>query len=138
MCIYGFISHLKCSFNIFRRKKKKIFPCRALLLYVVHEVFIEVPLFQETCPAPKNSSFRACNFKRNFHPDFHPNIWVFASLPIYRKLIHDIIYLVFGKPRISCFDVESMANRRKLCSLGGNYFFCYYHEYSHVYITMKL
>ena len=37
-----------------------------------------------------------------FHPNFHPNIWVFANLPIYRKLIDDNTYLVFRKPRIIC------------------------------------
>ena len=69
----------------------EIFPCAALVLYVVFEVFIEVLLFQETCTAPKNSRLCACNF----HSNFRHNIWVFANLPIYRKLIHDNISLVF-------------------------------------------
>ena len=86
MWMYGLNSHLKCW-----RKNKKNFPCGALLLYVLHEVVIEVAQFQENCPAPKNSWLRACNFQLNFHPDFHPNIWVFANLPIYRKLIVHII-----------------------------------------------
>ena len=63
----------------------EIFPYGALLLYVVQEVFIEVPLFQETCSAPKNSWLRACNFQ--------PTVLVFANLPIYRNLIHDNISL---------------------------------------------
>ena len=68
-------------------KYKKICHCRALLWYVVQEVFIEVPLFQETCSALKNFWLRACNFQLT--------ILVFANLPIHRKLIHDNISLVF-------------------------------------------
>ena len=30
-----------------------------------------------------------------FHPNFYTNTWVFANLPIYRKLIHGNISLVF-------------------------------------------
>ena len=37
-----------------------------------------------------------------FHLNFHPNIWVFANLPIYSKLIHDNISLVFSKLNIFC------------------------------------
>ena len=60
-------SHLKCSFkNILKKKKNKIFPCRALLLYVVHELFTKVLLLQETCPVPKNLCLCACNFQLNF------------------------------------------------------------------------
>ena len=47
------------------KKNKNIFPCGALLLYVVHEVFIKVLLFQETCPVPKNPWLCACNFQLN-------------------------------------------------------------------------
>ena len=44
----------------------KIFPRGTLILYVVDEVFVEVPLLQETCPTPKNSWLCACNFHLNF------------------------------------------------------------------------
>ena len=37
-----------------------------------------------------------------FHPNFHPNILIFVNLPIYRKLIHDNISLVFWKPKPFC------------------------------------
>ena len=40
-------------------------------------------------------------FNLTFHPNFHPN-WVFANLPIYSKLIHVKISLVFAKPKIFC------------------------------------
>ena len=71
-------------------KIKKSFPCGALLLYVMHEVFIEVPLFQEIL-SRKISGCASVNFKLTFRPKFHPNILVFANLLIYRKLIHDNI-----------------------------------------------
>ena len=80
-------------------KNKKIFPCGALLLYIVHEVFIEVPLFQETCSAQNNSWLHACNIQLTFNPNLHPSIYVFANLPIYRKLIHDNILAL-------CFEYQ--------------------------------
>ena len=66
----------------------------------MHESFIEVSLFQETCSAPKNVWLRACTFSLTFHPNFHTNILGFSNLPIYRKLIYDNISPVFRKPRI--------------------------------------
>ena len=65
------------------RKNKKCFSCGALLLYVMHEVFIKVHLFQGTCSA-------LCRY--NSHPIFCPNIWVFANLPVYRKPRRPRIY----------------------------------------------
>ena len=86
VCIYGLHSNLKCSFKSILEKKHKNFSLRSLLLYDVYEVFIQVPLFQESC-----SGLCACNS----HPKFFPNIWIFANLPIHRKLIHDNVILVF-------------------------------------------
>ena len=51
--IHGINSHFKCSFENILEKYNKIFPCGALLLNVMYEVFIKVPLFQETCSATK-------------------------------------------------------------------------------------
>ena len=68
----------------------KTFPCGALLLRIVREVYITVPLFQETCSA-------LCAYDshpNSSHPNFHPNIYFFENLPIYRRLIHDNISLV--------------------------------------------
>ena len=43
MCIYGFNSHLEYAvLRVSWRKNPKTFPCDALLLYVVHELFIQV------------------------------------------------------------------------------------------------
>lgn len=48
LCIYELHSHLKfdlkCILRVSQRKKQN-FPCGAFLLYVIHEMFIEVPLF---------------------------------------------------------------------------------------------
>ena len=59
VCIYGLNSHLKYSFKSIVEKKHQNFFRGAFLLYAVHETFMEVPLFQETCPDPKNSQLRA-------------------------------------------------------------------------------
>ena len=69
VCIYESNSHLKCSFKCILEKNIKILLYWAFLLYVVHETFIELPLFQETSPAPKHSWLRAwywCFFSWNF------------------------------------------------------------------------
>ena len=75
------------------KKNTNFFSCGTLHLHVVHEVFIEVPLFHGICSA-------MCTY--NSQPNFRPNIWVFAKSPIYRKLIHDNISLLYWKPRIYC------------------------------------
>ena len=81
VCIYGLNSSLKCSFKNILEKK--------------HEVFIEVRLFQETCSAPKIPVFAPVTVNLTFHPNFNPNIWVSADLPIHIKLIHDNIDVGF-------------------------------------------
>ena len=63
----------------------------------MHEVSIDVSLFQETCSAPKNPGCAPVTFNLAFHPNFHPNILVFAILPIYRKIIHDNIHVLKTK-----------------------------------------
>ena len=73
--------------GVFLGKKKRKF-------VTAEPLFIEVPLFQETCSALKNSWLPTCNFQLT--------ILVFANLPIHRKLIHDNINLVFWKTRIFC------------------------------------
>ena len=60
VCIYGLNSYLKCSSNSISQKKHHNVSLGALLLDVVHETFIEVPLFQETSPAPKSSWLSVC------------------------------------------------------------------------------
>ena len=93
-CIYRLNSHLKCSFKSILQKKHESFPCGALHLYVAHKVFVEVPRFQEICSAPKMFGCAPVTYILTFHPNFHPNIWVFVTLPIYRKLINGNISLV--------------------------------------------
>lgn len=45
------------AFRVSRRKNSEIFPFRTFVSYVVDEISIEVPLFQETFRALKNGSF---------------------------------------------------------------------------------
>ena len=66
MCIYGLNSHLKDSFKSVLGKKHEIFPCGCLLFYGVLEVFIKVPLSQETCSVLKSSWLRTFNSHPNF------------------------------------------------------------------------
>ena len=63
VCVHLWVKILieNVIWRAFWRKKTKIFPCRAFLLCVTHKTFIEVPLFQETSAAPKNSWLRVCN-----------------------------------------------------------------------------
>ena len=67
----------------------KIFPCGAPVLYVIHEVFIEVALEVPVLFCA------AATLILTFHPDFYTNIWTFSNLPVYRKLFHDNISLAF-------------------------------------------
>ena len=61
ICVHLWVnSHLKKAvLRVSWRRNTKHFPCGALVLYVVHETFTEVSLFQETSFAPKNSWLRA-------------------------------------------------------------------------------
>ena len=63
--IYGFNTHLKCSFKSISEKKHQIFLCGAFLLYVIRLTFMKVALFQETSPAPKNPQLRSYKAKGN-------------------------------------------------------------------------
>ena len=55
----GYILILNAVFKSIFEKKHQNFPLRDPL-YVLHETFVEVSLFQETSSAPKNSWLRAC------------------------------------------------------------------------------
>ena len=63
-------------------------------------------------------------FSLTFHPNFHPSILVFANLPIYRKLIHDNISLMFWKRRI--FDLVLFWRRFKTLSVHINIWTCFF------------
>ena len=60
VCIYRLNSYLKCSFKSILEKKHKNVLLRHVFLYVLHETFIKVSLFQETSPAQKNVRLHAC------------------------------------------------------------------------------
>ena len=63
-----------------------MFPCGALLLYVVHEVFIEVPYSKKPVLPQKTPGCVPVTFNWTFHPNFHPNILVLANLPVLQKI----------------------------------------------------
>ena len=50
----GYISRLQCSFKSIYEKNHDTFPGGAFLSKVADEIFIKVPLFQQTIPALKN------------------------------------------------------------------------------------
>ena len=47
------------------RKNTEVSPCGAFILYVVHETFIEVPIFQETSQGLKNFWLRTWKQKKS-------------------------------------------------------------------------
>ena len=53
-------SYLKCNFKSILEKKYQHFSKRGLFLCFTNETLIEVPPYQETSPARKNSWLRAC------------------------------------------------------------------------------
>ena len=74
-------SNLKCSFkNILRISK--------------------CPYSKKPVLSRKYPGCAPITFNVTSHPNFYRNIWLFGNLPIYRKLIHDKIGLVFWKPGI--------------------------------------
>ena len=50
----------------------------------------------------KISGCAPVTFNLILHSNSHPNVWLFANLSIYSKLIHDNISLVFSRPKIFC------------------------------------
>ena len=72
--IYTLNSHSKCSFKSIL-EENRVFPCGVVLLYVIHEKFILVPLFQETFIFPKNSWLRAWSLNISFNSFHCLNTW---------------------------------------------------------------
>ena len=108
MYIYGLNSHLKCCFKSILQKKREIFFLRSPSFVCLWFV-LSLPLFvctwsaYRSAPIPRNLFCQDSWFgARNSYPNCHLNIRAFANLPIYRKLIHDNISLVFWKPSIFC------------------------------------
>ena len=64
-CVYLWAnSHLQCCIS---EKKHQSFPLRGPSLYAVQELFIKVPLFEETFPVPKDLKWRGMeHYKKNF------------------------------------------------------------------------
>ena len=122
VCIYGLNPHFKCIFK--NRKNKKLFSCGALLLYVVIKFLLKCPYSKKRVLPPKIPGCTPITFSLTFHPNFHPSILVFANLPIYRKLIHDNVSLMFWKRRI--FDLVLFWRRFKKLSVHINIWTCFF------------
>ena len=103
MCIYGLNSPLKCSFkNILKKKQENVslepFFCLSCMNCLSKCFYSKKPVLSR-----KISGCAPVTFNIIFHPNFNPNIWDFANLPINRKFIHGNISLVFWKPKCFCF-----------------------------------
>ena len=102
VCIYGLNSHFKCSFKNILEKKQWNFSLQSLY-FACHAWSVyrsQCPYFKKPVLPRKIPGYGPVTFNLTFHPNSHPNILVFANLPIYRKLIHKKISLLFWKPRI--------------------------------------
>ena len=106
MYIYGLNSHSKSSFQSILEKKYKHFSLWSPLC--VCRISNCLSKCLSNCLYSKKPvllrKFRSCapvTLILNFHPKFHHNIWVFANLPIYGKLIRDKISLLFSTIFIS-------------------------------------
>ena len=106
VCIYGLNSHLKSSLKSILEKKYEHFSLWSPLCVCRRSNCLSKCL--SNCLYSKKPvllrKFRSCapvTLILNFHPKFHHNIWVFANLPIYRKLIHGKISLLFSNIFIS-------------------------------------
>ena len=95
VCIYGLISHLKCSFKNILEKKQENFPlelffCMSCMSCLSKCFYSKKPVLPQKFPGCVPVTFNI-----NFSCKFNPDIWVFADFPIYRKSIHYNISLVF-------------------------------------------
>ena len=81
-------------------KTKNIFPAEPFFCMSCKKILSKCPYSKKPVLPQKIPGCAPVTFSLTFHPNFHPNILVFGNLPIYRKLIHDNIRLVFGKAKI--------------------------------------
>ena len=95
--------HLKCSFKSIFEKKHKIFPLQSpFLVCRTWCVYWSTPYSKKPILSQKIPACEPVTPMLTLHYNFYPNIWVFSTLPIYRKLIHDNISLELWKPKIFC------------------------------------
>ena len=98
VCIYGLNSHLKCSFKDILEKNfsRKFFSAEPFVCMSHMECFSKFPYYKKHVLPWKLPDCAPVALIITFHPNFHStNIWVFANLPIYSKLIHDGIRRIF-------------------------------------------
>ena len=122
MCIYGLNSHFKCIFK--NRKTRNFFPAEPFFCMSYIKFLSKCPYSKKRVLPQKIPGCTPVTFSLTFHPNFHPSILVFANLPIYRKLIHDNISLMFWKRRI--FDLVLFWRRFKTLSVHINIWTCFF------------
>ena len=122
MCIYGLNSHFKCIFK--NRKTRIFFPAEPFFCMSYIKFLSKCPYSKKRVLPQKIPGCTPVTFSLTFHPNFHPSILVFANLPIYRKLIHDNISLMFWKRRI--FDLVLFWRRFKTLSVHINIWTCFF------------
>ena len=86
-CIFGFNFHLKFRFKSIFQWKHQNFPLYGPSLYVVHETFIELLLFQEISPVLKNFWFCVRLFTNNKHTKCSVQTLLIAGYFCYSNLI---------------------------------------------------
>ena len=122
MCIYGLNSHFKCIFK--NRKTRNFFPAEPFFCMSYIKFLSKCPYSKKRVLPQKIPGCTPVTFSLTFHPNFHPSILVFANLPIYRKLIHDNISLMFWKRRI--FDLVLFWRRFKTLYVHVNIWTCFF------------
>ena len=101
MCTCGLNCHLKCSFKSILEKKPENFSLWNPFFKMSYmKCLLKCPYSKKRVLPRKIPGCVFTTLILIFHPNFHPNIWVFANLPIDRKLIHGNIRLSFWKLRI--------------------------------------
>ena len=83
-------------------KTRKFFPAEPFLCMSCMKCLSKCFCFKKPVLPQKIPGCAPVTFNINFHSNFPTNIWLFANLPIYRKLFQDNISLVFCKPKIFC------------------------------------
>ena len=84
----------------FGEKTRKFFPVKPFFCMPCMKFLSKCPYSKKPVLPRKIPGCAPVTFSFTFHSNFHPNILVFANLPVYRKLIHDNISIVFWKARM--------------------------------------
>ena len=85
------IAILNAVLRIFWRNTRKFFPAEPFFCMSCIKCLSKCPYSKKPVLPQKTPGYTLVTLNLTFHPNFHPNILVFANLPVHRKLIHDNI-----------------------------------------------